>query len=118
MRTILSGLLALVGFLPAQGRQLSAENVDPVAWHNGLLYTGTTITLPSGPVTFPTTLFAGLAPRLTLTANANAVTVRGSCFRSGFEVTFPPIPGLVFYAQGIAISGGTFVSTNGVRIQT
>lgn len=87
MRTILSGLLALVGFLPAQGMQLSTENVDPVAWHNGLLYTGTTITLPFGPVTFPTTLFAGLAPRLTLTANANAVTVRGSCFGTGWGMS-------------------------------
>lgn len=35
-----------------------------------------------------------------------------------FEATLPPVPGLVWYAQGIAVSGGTFVGTNGVRIQT
>ena len=32
--------------------------------------------------------------------------------------TFPSWPGQVWFAQGIAISGGTFVGTNGVRIQT
>lgn len=35
-----------------------------------------------------------------------------------FAGTFPPIPGLSFYAQGIAISGGTFIGTNGVRVRT
>ncbi|MCA8966477.1 MAG: hypothetical protein H6838_16005 [Planctomycetes bacterium] len=35
-----------------------------------------------------------------------------------FEGTFPPIPGLTFYAQGVAVSGGAFVGTNGVRVQT
>ncbi len=35
-----------------------------------------------------------------------------------FEATFPPIPGLTFYTQGIAISGGTFIGTNGVVVQT
>lgn len=33
-----------------------------------------------------------------------------------FEAAFPSIPGLSFYAQGIAISGGTFIGTNGVVI--
>ncbi len=35
-----------------------------------------------------------------------------------FEATFPAVPGLTFYAQGIAIRGGTFIGTNGVVIQT
>ncbi len=35
-----------------------------------------------------------------------------------FEGTFPPIPGLTFYAQGVAVSGGVFVGTNGVRVRT
>ncbi|MCA8973477.1 MAG: hypothetical protein KDC98_02090, partial [Planctomycetes bacterium] len=35
-----------------------------------------------------------------------------------FEAAFPPIPGLTFYAQGIAISNNTFVGTNGVIVRT
>ncbi|MCA8953850.1 MAG: hypothetical protein KDE27_30335 [Planctomycetes bacterium] len=35
-----------------------------------------------------------------------------------FAAAFPPIPGLVFYAQGIAISNDTFVGTNGVIVRT
>jgi len=35
-----------------------------------------------------------------------------------FEATFPPIPGMVFYTQGIAVSGGTFIGTNGVIVHT
>lgn len=36
-----------------------------------------------------------------------------------FEGTLPPIPGLSFYAQGVAIrSDGTFLGTNGVHIST
>lgn len=35
-----------------------------------------------------------------------------------FEATFPPIPGLTFYAQGIAVSNNTFLGTNGVIIRT
>jgi len=35
-----------------------------------------------------------------------------------FAATFPPIPGLTYYAQGIAVSGGTFIGTNAVSIQT
>jgi len=35
-----------------------------------------------------------------------------------FDAVFPPLPGQVWFAQCIATSGGTFVGTNGVRIQT
>lgn len=35
-----------------------------------------------------------------------------------FDCTFPPVPGLTFYVQGIAISNNTFVGTNGVIVRT
>jgi hypothetical protein len=35
-----------------------------------------------------------------------------------FDAVFPPLPGMVWFAQCIAVSAGTFVGTNGVRIQT
>ncbi|MCR9247309.1 MAG: hypothetical protein NXI31_19945 [bacterium] len=33
-----------------------------------------------------------------------------------FDGTFPPIPGLTFYAQAIAVSNGRWIGTNGVRV--
>ncbi|MDO8349295.1 MAG: hypothetical protein Q7T30_03590, partial [Planctomycetota bacterium] len=35
-----------------------------------------------------------------------------------FDAVFPPLPGQVWFAQCIAVSGGAFVGTNGVHIQT
>src|SRR5262249_11329480 len=34
------------------------------------------------------------------------------------DTLLPPLPGQTWFAQGIAIRGGTFVGTNGVRITT